>query len=44
MSCSDVRDLLHPYLDGELDLVRTLDVERHLGGVLVHGEDFLTGG
>jgi len=30
VSCSDVRDLLHPYLDGELDLVRTLDVERHL--------------
>src|SRR5947209_5055500 len=30
VDCSDMRDLLHPYLDGELDLVRTLDVERHL--------------
>src|SRR5947209_7027796 len=30
VDCSDVRNLLHPYLDGELDLVRTLDVERHL--------------
>ena len=31
MDCGDVHNLLHPYLDGELDLVRTLDVERHLG-------------
>ena len=32
MSCADARSLLHAYLDGELDLVRHLDVERHLQG------------
>lgn len=30
MSCQEVQDLLHGYVDGELDLVRTLDIERHL--------------
>jgi anti-sigma factor RsiW len=30
VSCQEVQDLLHGYMDGELDLVRTLDVERHL--------------
>ena len=30
MSCQEVQDLLHGYMDGELDLVRTLDIERHL--------------
>jgi anti-sigma factor RsiW len=30
VSCQAVQDLLHGYMDGELDLVRTLDVERHL--------------
>ena len=30
MDCSDVRNLLNPFMDGELDLVKTLDVERHL--------------
>jgi anti-sigma factor RsiW len=30
MKCEDVRHLLHPYSDGELDLVRHLEIERHL--------------
>jgi anti-sigma factor RsiW len=30
VSCQEVQDLLHGYMDGELDLVRTLDIERHL--------------
>lgn len=30
MSCEEVQDLLHGYMDGELDLVHTLDIERHL--------------
>ncbi len=30
MDCRDVQPLLHPYADGELDLVRHLQVEHHL--------------
>ncbi len=30
MDCPQTRDLLDAHLDGELDLVRTLEVERHL--------------
>lgn len=30
MSCREVQDLLHGYVDGELDLVRTLHIEQHL--------------
>ncbi len=30
MDCRDVQHLLHPYADGELDLVRHLQVEHHL--------------
>jgi len=30
MNCADLRLLLHAYSDGELDLVRSLDVEQHL--------------
>lgn len=30
MDCRDVQALLHPYSDGELDLVRHLQVEHHL--------------
>jgi anti-sigma factor RsiW len=30
MNCQDVHKLLHPYSDGELDLVRSLEVEEHL--------------
>jgi anti-sigma factor RsiW len=30
MSCEEFADLLHPFVDGELDLVHSLAVERHL--------------
>ncbi len=30
MSCSEFRTLLHAYLDGELDLVRQVEIEDHL--------------
>ncbi|MDB5309016.1 MAG: anti-sigma factor [Gemmataceae bacterium] len=30
MDCRDVQNLLHPYSDGELDLVRHLQIEHHL--------------
>ena len=30
MTCTDVGDLIHAYLDGELDLVRALEMERHV--------------
>jgi anti-sigma factor RsiW len=32
MSCEDARGLLHAYVDGELDLVRSLEIEKHLDG------------
>jgi anti-sigma factor RsiW len=32
MNCADVRGLLQPYTDGELDLVRRLGIETHLAG------------
>jgi anti-sigma factor RsiW len=31
VNCEEIRDLLHGYLDGELDLVRSLEIEQHLG-------------
>jgi anti-sigma factor RsiW len=30
MNCQDVKNLLDPYSDGELDLVRNLEIEEHL--------------
>jgi len=30
MNCTDIHLLLHAYVDGELDLVRSLEVERHI--------------
>src|SRR6266487_2641366 len=30
MTCQDMQPLMHGYLDGELDLVRNLEMERHL--------------
>ena len=30
MSCKDVQTLIHGYLDGELDLVKSLEVEQHM--------------
>ena len=32
VTCEEIRDLLSPYADGELDLVRSLEIERHLPG------------
>lgn len=31
MNCRDALDLVHGYIDGELDLVKSLDIEQHLG-------------
>ena len=30
MNCSNVHDLLHPFADGELDIVRHIEFEEHL--------------
>jgi anti-sigma factor RsiW len=30
LSCSSIQELVHGYLDGELDLTRTLEVEEHM--------------
>ncbi len=30
MSCEDTEALVHAYMDGELDLVRSLEIEKHL--------------
>lgn len=32
MKCRDVHQLLHPYSDGELDLVRHVEIDEHLAG------------
>jgi anti-sigma factor RsiW len=31
VSCQETQDLLHAYVDGELDLVRALQIEQHFG-------------
>jgi anti-sigma factor RsiW len=31
MNCNDALDLVHGYIDGELDLVKSLEIEQHLG-------------
>lgn len=38
MNCRDVYPFLHPYADGELDLVRQLEVEEHLAECAECGE------
>jgi anti-sigma factor RsiW len=30
LSCQKAQELIHGYLDGELDLVRSLEVEQHM--------------
>lgn len=30
MSCQQAQELIHGYLDGELDLLRTVEVEKHI--------------
>ena len=32
MTCEEIRLMLHPYVDGELDLTRSLEIEAHLDG------------
>jgi anti-sigma factor RsiW len=32
VNCDELKDLLHGYVDGEIDLVRSLEIERHLEG------------
>ena len=32
MVCSDISELIHGYLDGELDLSRSLEIEHHMKG------------
>ena len=32
MNCRDVLDLVHAHIDGELDLVKSLEIEQHLAG------------
>lgn len=32
MSCQDTQNLMHGYVDGELDLMRNLEIEQHLQG------------
>jgi anti-sigma factor RsiW len=32
LSCKDTRDLIHGYLDGELDLLKSIEIEKHLLG------------
>lgn len=32
MTCEQVQELIHAYIDGELDLVNNLEIEGHLGG------------
>ena len=31
MTCEQVQELIHAYIDGELDLLRNLEIEAHLG-------------
>ena len=38
MKCRDVQHLLHPYFDGELDLVRHVEIEEHLAECAECGE------
>ena len=35
MGCQEIEELIHPYLDGELDLVRSLEIERHMASCAV---------
>src|SRR6185295_8067888 len=32
VTCEQVQELIHAYIDGELDLVNNLEIEGHLGG------------
>ena len=30
--CQETQDLIHGYVDGELDLVRSIEIDRHIEG------------
>src|ERR1700674_5215248 len=30
LNCNEMKSLIHPYVDGELDFLRTLEIEQHL--------------
>ena len=32
MTCAETRNLLNAYVDGELDLIHSLEIEEHLRG------------
>src|SRR5262249_6492422 len=32
LNCPETQQLLHPYVDGELDLLKSLEIEQHLQG------------
>ena len=40
MNCEETQELVHAYLDRELDLVRSLEVERHLNDCRACSEDY----
>jgi len=40
MSCREVRELIHGYADGELDLVRNLEMERHFRDCAACASDY----
>ena len=31
MTCEQIQELIHPYIDGEFDLLNNLEMEHHLG-------------
>ena len=41
MTCSEINELIHGYLDGELDLSRSLEIEHHLKGCLACSRAFI---
>ena len=40
MSCQRAQELIHGYVDGELDLVRSLEVEEHIHGCEICARDY----
>jgi anti-sigma factor RsiW len=42
VSCQETKDLIHGYVDGELDLVRSLEIERHIEGCESCSRDYRT--
>lgn len=40
MNCQEVQDLLHGYVDGELEVVKSLEIERHLQACQACGQAY----